>query len=64
MTGIMLPAANQRLRELAALEERGRGEEVDREELKVMVQRFGWLNAIRGGLMALGGLVGVVTLLG
>jgi len=60
----MLPAANQRLRELAALEEKGRGEEVDREELKTMVEMFGWLNAVRGGLMALGGMVGVMTLLG
>lgn len=64
MTGIMLPAANQRLRELAALEEKGRGEEVDEQELKTMVERFGWLNAVRGGLMALGGVVGVMTLLG
>lgn len=61
---VMLPAANQRLREMAALEEKGRGAEVDPMELKTMVERFGWLNGVRGVLCALGGVVGVMTVLG
>ncbi|KAJ9630488.1 hypothetical protein H2203_001009 [Taxawa tesnikishii (nom. ined.)] len=44
----MLPAANQRLRELADLEAKGRGGEIDREELKMLVTRFGTLNYVRG----------------
>lgn len=63
ITGLMLPAANQRLRELADMEAKGNGEKVDREELKVLVSRFGYLNYARGVAMLVGGIVGVVTAL-
>ena len=61
---VMLPAANQRLREMGALEAEGRGDEVDREELRVMCERFGALNYARGFILGVGGVVGLVGVLG
>lgn len=57
----MLPAANRRLRELAALEEKGKGGEVDGGELEALVQRFKWLNYVRGGLIGVGGGLGLLS---
>lgn len=59
ITGVMLPVCNNGLREMGALEAKGKGEEVDKGRLKELVQRFEWLNYVRGGVMLAGGMLGL-----
>lgn len=64
ITGVMLPACNNGLREMGALEAKGKGDEVDEGRLKELVQRFEWLNYARGGVMLAGGILGLSCVVG
>lgn len=61
ITGIMLPVCNNALREMGALEAKGRGEEVDEGRLKELVKRFELLNYVRGAVMLAGGILGLAV---
>ncbi|KEQ72931.1 hypothetical protein M436DRAFT_47218 [Aureobasidium namibiae CBS 147.97] len=61
ITGVMLPVCNNALREMGALEAKGRGEEVDELRLKELVKRFEVLNYVRGAVMLAGGVLGLAV---
>ena len=64
ITGVMLPVCNNALREMGALEAKGRGEEIDEGELKKLVKRFEVLNFARGVVMLAGGILGLAVVVG
>ncbi|KAH0244162.1 hypothetical protein KCV00_g6026, partial [Aureobasidium melanogenum] len=54
ITQIMLPICNNTLREMGEKERQGRGNEIREDELKDMVQKFEWLNYVRGAVILAG----------
>ncbi|TKX26423.1 hypothetical protein C1H76_1385 [Elsinoe australis] len=63
LTFVMLPLANNSLREMAELKEKGKASEIDRDELKLYLSRFGALNYLRGYAILAGGVMGLMTML-
>lgn len=59
--GVMVPAANGRLRELMGRDAQGRG--VEGREVQQLARWFGALNYVRGALLAAGGVVGLAAAL-
>ncbi|KAH0361067.1 hypothetical protein KCU65_g8973, partial [Aureobasidium melanogenum] len=61
ITQIMLPICNNPLREMGEKERQGRGNEIREDELKDMVQKFEYLNYVRGAVILAGGVLGLAV---
>lgn len=59
----MVPKANGRLLELMDKKEEGKGVQASEEEITELLERFDWMNNLRGIAMGLGGVVGLVAAL-